>query len=317
MLVKCACSNCGHSFLTDDQAGDLTCPRCGFVSDAAPAGAAFPAEPAEMAPNILQNNAPIRDHFEPDPIEPMGGGSHAPQHFPQEIAFNAPAHFDPRTPPPVFMTWQRLMRGVLFGGVLTVLLGAGVSGGLAATGLIVPGVAALIMALAAGATMRHGLGGRTATRTKASAMIGLAVVIALGYGSILAGSWLVQRYTGDRSDITRRDLERGRNDLKSQLARAEKLGDATSSTLLETRLRRVERLEAASDAEIEDYLWVQEAQINQPLLAYSKLRLTDGPLLKLGAEREPIEAPKHAALGVAGLELLIAFVLAWRGVKPR
>ena len=114
-----------------------------------------------------------------------------------------------------------------------------------------------------------------------------------------------------------RDLEVGRRRLSLEMARANKAGDTAGFTLLETRMARVERLEAASDPQIEDYLWTQQAQINQPLIAYGKLRVMEGPMLQFGADSDPIEGPKHASLGIVGLELLAGMFIAYRAVKSK
>lgn len=309
MLVKCACSNCGHSFLTDDQSGDLTCPRCGFVTDGVPQAAAFPAEPPNHAPQHRMAAAPPADQFSGPPQIPQG--------LADDMGFVAPPSFDPKTPPSVFMTWDRMVRGIVIGGLMTASLGTAIGGGFAAIGLVIPGIAALVMALIAGSAVRFGMGGRSASRTRGFAMTAVAFAVMMGYTGILTGSWLVDRFTGDRALITRNDLKLGSEDLTLQLGRAQKVGDVAKTTTLETRLKRLERLEASTDAQLEDYLWVQQAQINQPFVAYAKLRVTDGPVLKLGLDNDAIEVPQHAATGVVGLELLIGIFLAWRGVRSK
>jgi hypothetical protein len=295
MLVKCVCANCGHSFLTDDQAGDLTCPRCGFVNDGAPVGG-FDA-PGAPPPDF--GDAP--DAFREAP----------------DAAFDGPAYFDPKEPPPMFMSPDRMVRGMLFGGLLALTIGGAIGAALAATGIVIPGVAALLMALVAGAAVRHGMGGRSAARTRGYALFAVVFAVLLGYGGIITGSWLVERFTGTRAAMTRKDLDEGRKQLRKNLARADRADDVAERTVLETRLRRAERLEALSDAQLEDYLWTQQAQVNQPLVAYAKLRATQAPLVKLGADREPIEAPEHVPLAIIGGELLLALLVAYRGVKSK
>ncbi|MHC4938032.1 MAG: TFIIB-type zinc ribbon-containing protein [Planctomycetota bacterium] len=296
MLVKCVCSNCGHSFLTDDQAGELTCPRCGFANDGAPVGG-FEA-PTALPPDFGAPE-PQAFHRDPDP------------------AFGLPSHFDPKSPPPMFMSSRRMARGMLVGGIFAAATGAAVGAAMAATGMVIPGVAALIMAFAAGAAVRQGMGGRTARRTKGFAVVAVLFAVLVGYAGIISGSWLVERFTGTRAAITRKDIAEGKKELAKNLARAQKVDDVNERTLLETWLRRAERLEAASDAELEDYLWVQQAQLNQPLVAYAKLRVMHAPLVKLGADREPIEAPEHMPMAIVGAELLLAFLLAYQGVKQK
>ncbi len=296
MLVKCVCSNCGHSFLTDDQAGDLTCPRCGFVNDGAPMGG-----------------------FDAPSAPPPSFGASEPDVFlgAPDPAFGMPAHFDPKSPPPMFMSWDRMVRGMVFGGVLALTMGAALGAALAATGIFIPGVAALLMAFGAGAAVRNGMGGRTAHRTKGFAIMAVIFAVTLGYAGIVTGSWLVERFTGTRAAITRKDLDEGQKELAKGLARAQKADDVAKRTVLETRLRRAERLVASSDAQLEDYLWVQEAQINQPLIAYAKLRVMNAPLVKLGADREPVEAPKHVPPAIVGAEILLACFIAYQGVKQK
>ncbi|MEM8882595.1 MAG: TFIIB-type zinc ribbon-containing protein [Planctomycetota bacterium] len=300
MLVKCVCANCGHSFLTDDQAGDLTCPRCGYVNDNA-SGGGFPVEPAP-------DHGALPPEFQPEPEFNHG----AP-----EPAFAPPSGFDPKSPPPLFMSWDRMFRGMFFGGILTLSLGAALGAALAATGLVIPGVAALLMALGAGAATRHGLGGRTALRTRGFAISAIIVVVLVGYLGIIGGSWMVERFTGTRAAQTREDLSAGKVQLASQLARARKMTDVKSAAILEAKFEQAEKLEKLTDAQIEDYLWTQQAQFNQPLVAYAKVKLTQGDLLKLGADKPPVRAPKHAPIAIAGVELLLAMLIAYQGVKSK
>jgi len=277
--------------------------------------AGFTAEPTDyQPPPPIGLNTPVTPSF-----EPVGGPPPIPAGMDgmDGMEFMAPTSFAPKTPPPVFMTWDRMLRGTLLGSLITVSIGAAVGGGLAATGLVIPLVAAIVMGLVSGTAVRFGMGGRSAARTRAFAMLTVLVVVASGFFGLLTGSWLVDRFTGERAEITRKDLKVGREDLTMQLGRAQKIGDATRSTTLETRLNRIERLEASSDPQLEDYLWIQQAQINQPLVAYGKLRVTVGPVVKFGLDQDAIEMPKNAASGVVGLELLIALFLAWRGVRAK
>jgi len=41
------------------------------------------------------------------------------------MGFMAPPSFDPKTPPPVFMTWDRMVRGMVVGGLMTVYVAFG------------------------------------------------------------------------------------------------------------------------------------------------------------------------------------------------
>ena len=64
-------------------------------------------------------------------------------------------------------------------------------------------------------------------------------------------------------------------------------------------------------------LWVQEAQLNQPLLAYGKLRVTRGPAVRFGPESDPVELPEPATAGILLAELIAAVFLGVRGVVSR
>ncbi len=291
MLVKCVCSNCGHSYLSDDGAGDLACPRCDVANE------------GERNPSDIPE-APLGN--EPMFIDTMGDPLDA------DLAFGLPGgRFDPQAPPPMFVTGERLLRGTVFGSVAGLALGAILGAALAAVGFVVPALVALLVALVIGMTCRYGFGGRAARQTRGRALLAVVVSCVVAQCGFLTGGWVIERFTGSRAAQTREDLDRGLHGLVQQRARTK---DAGTAIVLDTRIAEVERLRRRSDAGLEDYLWTQEAQVNQPLLAYMKLRATAGPALRLGVESQPSRLPPSVMLGVVALELLLAILLARRGV---
>jgi hypothetical protein len=228
-----------------------------------------------------------------------------------------PIYFSPSTRPPVFLSVSRTIRAIVTGGMLTMMMGAAMGAALAATGFVIPGVIAILLGLAAGVATRQGLGGRASPRSKSLAIIAVIAIVTLGTAGTIAGSWMVERYTGTRAGAMRKDLDAGKKELLTQLARAQKVGDVTTATMLDTRVQRVEKLEASSNAELEDYLWVHEASFGQPMIAYAKLRVMYAPMLKLGPDSEPKNAPNNTPPMILGGEMLLAMFLAYRGVRGR
>ena len=57
MLVKCVCSSCSHSYLADDQMGDLACPRCGSANEGS-------RNPSDIPDAPMQRDAAVYDGFE-------------------------------------------------------------------------------------------------------------------------------------------------------------------------------------------------------------------------------------------------------------
>ncbi len=86
--------------------------------------------------------------------------------------------------------------------------------------------------------------------------------------------------------------------------------------LLNQRIEDTRRLRALSDPQLEDYLWIQQAQINQPLLAHAKLRMTFSPIVKMGPDGDTVSVPKGATLAIRLAEILAAMLLASRAVMP-
>ena len=93
--------------------------------------------------------------------------------------------------------------------------------------------------------------------------------------------------------------------------------DAGTAVLIDQRIKEVQTLQAKSDAELEDYLWVQEAQVNQPLLAYAKLRVMRGPAVRFGPENDPVEIPEPGTAVIMLVELLAAVFLGVRAVLAK
>jgi hypothetical protein len=289
MLVKCVCAKCRHSYLADDQLGELDCPRCGEKA----AGAADAPEGAQ--PDLAT-----------DPFLAEEPGS--------DSNLEAAPRFDPKAPPPMYVTRDRFLRGIVFGGLAAAFMGAVIGASLGALGVAIPAVAAALFALAAGASCRHGFGGRSARHTRRLAAVAAGLCVLFGFAGFFAGSWTVERLTGGRAPQTRQDLDEGLQALLQERARTKNAGAAI---VLDQRIAEVELLRRRSDAELEDYLWVQEAQLNQPLLAYARLRATRGPVVKLGPDSEPLPVPEHAPAGALLGEVILAMWIASRGVAPR
>ena len=289
MLVKCVCAHCTHSYLADDQVSDLACPRCGT-----------PNEDVRNPSDIPDTYAPPSDPF----LEDLGTDSN----------MEALSRFDPKAPPPMFVTRDRFFKGIVFGSLAAAFMGAMMGASLSALGFVIPAAATIVFSLAAGASCRYGFGGRSARQTRKLAAFAAVLCVAFGFGGFFAGSWTVERLTGGRAAQTRADLDNGLQSLLQQRARTK---DAGAAIVLDQRIAEVERLRRRSDAELEDYLWVQEAQFNQPLVAYAKLRATRGPVVRLGPEAEPITVPDPGTPGILLAEVLVAIWIASRGVAPR
>jgi hypothetical protein len=299
MLVKCVCSGCSHSYLADDQMGDLACPRCGMASDD-------------------NSAAPVSDMSAPTPTQMMGGmvpqiepGPYDDPYMDNDFPDVAVPMFQAKAPPPMYVTGERMLKGFVFGVVATAGLGFVLGGAFAAVGVIVPGIAAVLMGLVGGASARYGLGGRTTSATMFRTVATVLLVVLIGFAAFLGGGWGVERLTGTRAGQTREDLDNGLRGLVRQRAQVQ---DTGTGLLLDQRIQEVEQLKNLSDPQLEDYLWVQQAQLNQPLLAYAKLRATSGPIVRFGAERDPINVPFPATPAILLAEVILAAVLAIRGV---
>jgi hypothetical protein len=219
--------------------------------------------------------------------------------------------FEAKAPPPMYVTGERMFKGFVFGLVATAGLGFVLGGAFAAVGALVPGIAAVLMGLVAGASVRYGMGGRTTSATMFRTTALALLVVLLGFSAFFAGGWAVERLTGTRAAQTREDLDNGLRGLVRQRAQVQ---DTGTGLLLDQRIHEAERLKNLTDPQLEDYLWVQQAQLNQPLLAYAKLRATEGPIVRLGVERDPIRVPFPATPAILLAEIILAAVLAIRGV---
>ncbi len=286
MLLKSLCSNCGHSFLAESGLADMVeCPRCHFRGEATP--------PATNGPGSYAGpEDPLLDALGGDP---MARGT----------------SFDPAAPPPMFVSRDRLVRGMIFGAVTCCGLGVALGAALAAVGVALPAVVAVSLGLTAAMGCRYGFGGRSIRRTRGRAMATAALVASLGLVAFVAGGWIVERLTSTRASVTREDLAAG---LESLVRKRGRTTDASSQILLDQRIVEVERLRRRTDAQMEDYLWMQEAQLVQPLLAYGKLRVLRGPVVRLGPDSDPAELPRPVTAGLFGVEWLLAVFLAVRGV---
>jgi len=280
MLVKCVCSGCGHSYLADDQvSARLECPRCHVANEGS-------RDPADL-PDLHQG-ADLE-------------------------TFAADRLFAPKALPPMYLTKERLSRGVVFGSLGGAVVGAALGAAFAAVSFVVPAVTGAIAGFATGGLARYGFGGRTVRQTRTRARCALALAILFAFAGFLGGAYAVERITGSRADPARADLDKG---LEQLLRRRSRTRDEGEKMLLEQRIVAVEELLRRSSAEIEDYLWMQEAQVNQPLLAFAALRVTKGPLLKLGADAKPVHLEKPLNAGGFLIEMIIGFLAASRLVMP-
>ncbi len=295
MLVKCVCANCGHSYLSDDGAGDLSCPRCGIDNEESRNASDIPDAPAGVEPGLYDDQAPILDEDE------LGFYDEEPQ-------------FDPEAPPPMFVTTDRMVRAMIFGGMAALGTGAVVGAALAATKIAVPGVLAVVLSLVTAAACRASFGGRSTPQTVRRAQIAAGVAIFLGILGFIIGSWTVDRLTAERAAETRQNLEQGLEGLTEQAAAT---SDEGTKLLMEHRINEVRRLQGMSDARLEDYLFRQEAQVNVAILAYAKLRVTDGPSIRFGPDNDPVEMPAAVIAGLLLVELALATWLTTRGCTAK
>ena len=306
MLIKCVCSNCGHLYLSDDEAGDTACPRCDTVNEDTHSLADVPDAPMDVDPPFM-DDAPSEFGMS-DEFENLEDNE-------EEVLFEeAPQRFEAKAPPPMLIKRARLMRGIFLGALTAGAVGAVLAAAMAAIGVDVPLLPALGIGLVGGAVCRAGFGGRSAHQTKTRAVVACGIIVGLGFAGFFAGTWAVERLTGSRAKQTHADLDDGLQGLAAQYADAQ---DAGAAVVLKQRMDETRRLRTLSDPQIEDYIWIQRAQINHPLLAHAKLRLTASPIVKMGTAMDPIRVPKEATLGIRLAELIAAVVLATRAVLPR
>ena len=292
MLTKTLCPHCGNSFLAEPKdGGGTTCPQCrSFV----PTDGAV-HQPTSAPPEVHQTPPP-EVYAVPASVDP-----HAPR-------------FDPTTPPPSYVRGERLVRGLIFGAVAAVAFGTFFGAGTAAIRLTLPLLGGIVTGIVTGIVVRHGFGGRSVPSTRGRASSAAAFCAALGLTASLGGAWMVERWTGDRAPTTQRDLSSG---LKNLQARRAQTVDASDRATLDHRIREVHRLQALTDAQIEDYLRVQQAGIAQPLMAYAWDRVKNGPLVRLGPEGRTVYlGGDYGTAAGWGLDFLLVMWLATRGVRP-
>ncbi len=304
MLLKQVCSQCGHHYLADDQLGEVDCPRCHSPA----VGDAGMGMPAPMQPPQMPSHAPA-----PLPREPAYNEAQF-QPGMEMGEFEMATHFDPKAPPPMFVTGDRILRGLLVSSIATLLIGAVFGGALASLSLRLPVAGALVLGWIAGLSCNRAFGGRAARGTLGRAFAVVLVGVTVGYVGYFTGGWVMERLLGSRVEQTRADLDRGVKSLSRQRGH---ITDEGMAIVLDQRIARVNELHRMTDAELEDYLWVQEAQLNQPLLAYIKLRATRGPLVRLGSDAEPIVVKQEMNLAALGGEMLLAAILAMLLVGAR
>jgi hypothetical protein len=222
--------------------------------------------------------------------------------------------FDPRTPPPMFITRDRLMRGLIFGAMTTLIGGLILGAAFAAVSIVIPGLAMLVLAFLGGAACRSGFGGRAASQSKARVVFASVLIAVLALLGLVTGSWGLERFIGTRAEMTKEELYDGERDLREQREAAE---DEGMKVVIEHRLDEVHRLLQLSNPQIEDYLWSQEAQINQPLLAFAKLRATRGPVVRLGADSDPFSLPMAPTLAILVAELILGLIVVSRALTSR
>lgn len=291
MLLKCVCTNCGYSYLADDQTSpDLECPRCRSSNE----GLRTPPAEAPSAEAPAYSEEALYGEFATS----------------SEVGT---ARFAPEAPPPMFLTTERFGRGIVFGSLGGILLGGVLGAAFAAINLRIPALFGVLLGFVVGAICRYGFGGRTVQRTRGRAIVALGMSVLLSFGAVMAGGWAVERLTGVRAEITRKDLDVG---LEQLLRRRARVQDEGERLLLQQQAAEVERLLRSSSGGIEDYLWMQEAQLANPLLAYAKLRATRGPAVRLGPEADPIHLATPFNIAILAGEMLIALILAARGVLP-
>ena len=312
MLLKRVCPQCGHHYLADEQLDEIDCPRCHAPVDEGPQFGA--GAPPLGSPGGVQ---PVQ------PRQPFGGGAATSLREPRfsdqygteaEVDDFAATTFDPLAPPPMFVTGDRVLRGILAGSLATLAIGSVAGAALSAIGFTIPLAPTLLLGWIAGLSCKRAFGGRAAKGTRGRAFLVVLVSLLFGYVGVLGGSYLVERLVGARVEQTRDDFDRGLKNLTRQRGH---VTDEGTSILLDQRIAKVKELQALSSPQVEDYLWVQEAQIRQPLVAYMKLRVTRGPVLDLGPDREPVTIKRELTMAAIGGELLIAALLAMALVAPR
>jgi len=82
--------------------------------------------------------------------------------------------------------------------------------------------------------------------------------------------------------------------------------------VIDERIAQARRLKDLPDARLEDYIWVQQAQLWPAPLAYAKLRALHGPLVRLGPDAKPMRVEPSQNLAALGGEVALAVLFgAW------
>ena len=300
MLLKHVCPQCGHHYLADDQDANVDCPRC----HAAPQEGWVPPGAAGTAPN--QTRLP--------PDVPKGGYFAEPDGYDERVEPDPIIHtndygFDPLEPPPMALTSDRIVRGLASGAVGTLMLGLVIGGAFGAIGICVPAVIGLLIGLVAGFSCKRGFGARSSSRTRVRAIGVVFVAVLFGFVATFTGSWVVERYLAVRAEGVRADLAQGLRGLERQRGRTTEEGVLI---VIDDRIAQVKQLQAQPSARLEDYLWVQQAQLWPAPLAYAKLRATQGPLVRLGPDSKAIRVAPAVSLAALGGEIAVAVLFgAW------
>jgi len=299
MLVKTACTRCAHSFLADI-AGvvQVQCPKCGMQ---------LPIEPSDShmdtAPPPPINDAMLDGYDYVEPDSDTGA---------------RPGQFNAMGPPPMFITRERAIKGLVFGGIGVIVLGAAIGAVTAALGFAAPAVIGLVLGFAAAAGCRHGFRGRSVPQTRFAAGVVAVTCVVLGFAALVSSGWIFERTTAKRVEVTRQDLDVGGDQLLREREMTHRTRDAGERILLDRRIGETERLRGLTDAQIEDYLWVQQAGIAQPLLAYAALRGSTAPVVRLGPGGKVVMLDKNITAGLSIGEILLAAGIAVAGVlAPR
>ncbi|MEE8105768.1 MAG: hypothetical protein V3T86_09565 [Planctomycetota bacterium] len=226
----------------------------------------------------------------------------------------APPRFDVSGPPPIFITRERAVKGLVFGGIGVIVLGAALGAVTAALDFAAPAVTGLVLGFAAAAGCRHGFRGRSVPQTRVAATMVAVLCVVLGFTSMIAGGWVFERTTAERVEVTRQDLDMGVEQLVREREMTHGTRDKGERILLDQRIGEAERLRGLTDPQIEDYLWVQQAGIGQPLIAYAKLRGSTAPIVRLGPGGKIVMLDKRLTAGLWIGEILLAAAIAVAGV---
>ena len=132
---------------------------------------------------------------------------------------------------------------------------------MAAVSIDAPALSAVVIALIGGAACRSGFGGRSSAKTKTRAVVACVIIVVFGFAGFLSGTWGVARLAGSRASQAHADITEGLKGLTAQKADAQ---DAGVAIVLTERIEEARRLNALSDPQLEDYLWIQQISCDIP-----------------------------------------------------